>query len=96
LQSKDTAIPPKCKNYETRNQCLSLVQELTVDNQEGTYIVIDYLRSNLLSNNVSWFWRTPRRTDWSVTAENKIGRSGTGYVGLKNIGCICYMNSIMQ
>lgn len=23
-------------------------------------------------------------------------KSSTGFVGLKNIGCICYMNSIMQ
>ena len=23
-------------------------------------------------------------------------KSPTGYVGLKNLGCICYMNSLMQ
>ena len=23
-------------------------------------------------------------------------KSTTGYVGLKNLGCICYMNSFMQ
>jgi len=23
-------------------------------------------------------------------------KSNTGYVGLKNLGCICYMNSFMQ
>lgn len=27
---------------------------------------------------------------------DKQEKSATGYVGLKNIGCICYMNSIMQ
>jgi len=47
-----------------------------------------------LSNSVSCYWRTPKRADWQVTADNKVARSITGYVGLKNIGCICYMNSI--
>lgn len=23
-------------------------------------------------------------------------KSSTGYVGIKNLGCICYMNSLMQ
>lgn len=33
--------------------------------------------------------------DWVITLQDKM-KSGTGYVGLKNLGCICYMNSFMQ
>ncbi len=41
------------------------------------------------------FWRSKRKRDWYVT-EKQQERSPTGYVGIKNIGCICYMISIMQ
>ena len=41
------------------------------------------------------FWRTPRKVDWAITVHQQ-ERSLTGFVGLKNIGCICYMNCIMQ
>jgi uncharacterized UBP type Zn finger protein len=40
-------------------------------------------------------WRTRRVDDWVITLQDKM-KSGTGYVGLKNLGCICYMNSFMQ
>ena len=54
------------------------------------------MRDTIYSSDVSWFWRTPRNTDWSITTNDKQEKSSTGYVGLKNIGCICYINSIMQ
>jgi len=40
-------------------------------------------------------WRTRRLDDWTITLFDKM-KSSTGYVGLKNLGCICYMNSFMQ
>lgn len=40
-------------------------------------------------------WRTRRYHDWNI--QPKINeKSSTGYVGLKNLGCICYMNSLLQ
>lgn len=41
------------------------------------------------------FWRTPRRNDWTV-AVNQQERAVSGFVGLKNPGCTCYMNSVLQ
>ena len=76
--------------------CLSLVKELTIENAAGIRALVDYMRQNIYSSNVSWFWRTPRGTDWAITTVNKQEKSSTGFVGLKNIACICYMNSIMQ
>lgn len=96
VTTRSSAVAPKCKTGETRSECLSLIKELCDNYEEGTLLFVEYLRDIVFSNNVSWFWRTPRRTDWSITAENKQERSATGYVGLKNIGCICYMNSIIQ
>ena len=72
-----------------------MIRELCVNNETGNQMFIEYLRDDVFGNNVSWFWRTPRKSDWQITAENKFEKSSTGYVGLKNIGCICYMNSIV-
>ena len=96
LVSKDTNMPPKCKSKNTRYACLNLVRELTIENQVGLRTLVDYMRETIYSSNVSWFWRTSRTQDWSITTNDKQEKSETGYVGLKNIGCICYMNSIMQ
>ena len=96
LQSKTAPVPPKCKTVTSREKCLSLIKELCVDNENGISMFVSYLRDEVSNNNVSCFWRTPRKSDWGITAENKHERAITGYVGLKNIGCICYMNSIIQ
>jgi ubiquitin carboxyl-terminal hydrolase 9/24 len=40
-------------------------------------------------------WRSKRLEDWGITINDK-SKSSTGYVGLKNLGCICYMNSFNQ
>lgn len=93
---KHTNMPPKCKSKNTRYACLSLVKELTIDNQVGVRTLVEYMRKTIYSSNVSWHWRTPRGSDWTITTNDKQEKSVTGYVGLKNIGCICYMNSIMQ
>ena len=76
--------------------CLSLVKELTIENAAGTRALVDYMRQNIYSSNVSWFWRTPRGLDWAITTVNKQERGSAGFVGLKNVACICYMNSVLQ
>jgi ubiquitin carboxyl-terminal hydrolase 9/24 len=38
-------------------------------------------------------WRTKKETDWDVKLYND-EKSATGRVGIKNLGCICYMNSL--
>ena len=67
-----------------------------MNNPVGLRSFVDYMRDTIYSTNVSWFWRNPRMADWQITTNDKLERSSTGFVGLKNIGCICYMNSIMQ
>ena len=84
-------MPPKCKNNATRERCLELLNELCIQNTEGIQILIRYLKEHISET----FWRTPRKSDWQISVHQQ-ERSLTGFVGLKNIGCICYMNSIMQ
>jgi ubiquitin carboxyl-terminal hydrolase 9/24 len=40
-------------------------------------------------------WRTNKDHDWNISLMDS-EKSSTGYVGIKNLGCICYMNSLFQ
>jgi ubiquitin carboxyl-terminal hydrolase 9/24 len=91
LIQKAKAMPPKCKHTTTRERCLELLGEVARENPEGVQMLTRYLKTHISET----FWRTPRKTDWQITVHQQ-ERSLTGFVGLKNIGCICYMNSIMQ
>ena len=62
----------------------------------GLRMFTDYMRDTIYSSDVSSSWRTPQKLNWTVQVQDKHERSATGFVGLKNIACICYMNSIMQ
>ena len=42
-------------------------------------------------------WRTGNFSDWSIeTAERADNNKKKGYAGLRNFGCTCYINSLMQ
>lgn len=55
------------------------------------HIVLTYLGD--FNQNPSW--RTNKDLDWNISLMDS-EKSATGYVGLKNLGCICYMNSLFQ
>ena len=91
LMSKSKALPPKCKHNMTRENCLKLLIVLCLDNSTGVLDLIHYLKRYIGET----FWRTQRKVDWQISVHQQ-ERSMTGFVGLKNIHSICYMNSIMQ
>ena len=70
---------------------MELLRILCKDNLDHKVYVTEYLKDNVCSEN---FWRTPRKVDWTIAAQQQ-ERSLTGFVGLKNLGCICYMNSLL-
>lgn len=82
---------PKCKKYETRQAALNLVSVLSRDCLENLVVVLNYLKG--LQGQATW--RTKKETDWDVKLYND-EKSLTGRVGIKNLGCICYMNSLNQ
>lgn len=91
LLEKGAITGPKCKSPESRRIAIMLLQSMTVGANEITVRAVEYLKKLLLNH----FWRTSSSSDWnilSMTAE----RNKTGYAGLENLGCTCYMNSLMQ
>ncbi|KRX03838.1 hypothetical protein PPERSA_04633 [Pseudocohnilembus persalinus] len=96
------SIYPKAKNYETRKSALNLLVSLLVQNQKTTnqqgnkqelevynpsQETYEFLRQFLVNGN----WRTKSQNDWSVITY--LQRHKSGYVGLRNLGCTCYMFS---
>lgn len=84
--------PPLCKHPMTRRSCLELLRILCMDENKYKFFIANYLK-DIVCKETSW--RTPRKVDWAVQVHQQ-ERSLSGFVGLKNLGCICYMNSIFQ
>ena len=89
-----TILPPKCKNAETREKAFNLLSSILLYHVNPSSAVPEIISKfkSLLSNA---FWRTNSLLDWSISPYN-MEKSITGYVGLKNLGCTCYMNSLIQ
>lgn len=82
---------PKCKSHDTRKHALNLVAVLSRDNLANLSHVLSYLTEFQKAAT----WRTPKESDWSIKLYND-EKSSTGHVGIKNLACICYMNSLNQ
>ena len=89
--SRKKVRPPKCKNNVTRNEVFRLINVLARDCLENLDIVLSYIRG--LQDNSSW--RSRKQQDWFISPHHD-EKSITGYVGIKNLGCICYMISLFQ
>ncbi len=68
-----------------------MLEILCHNNQVGIKSLIHYMKRSVNEK----FWRSKKRADWSMP-NNQQERSLTGFSGLKNLGCTCYMNSILQ
>eukprot|EP00826_Nyctotherus_ovalis_P008316 TRINITY_DN12148_c0_g1_i1.p1 TRINITY_DN12148_c0_g1~~TRINITY_DN12148_c0_g1_i1.p1 ORF type:complete len:244 (+),score=68.15 TRINITY_DN12148_c0_g1_i1:277-1008(+) len=86
-----SSIPPKCKSEASRKAALNLLFMLCRDSPSTISKALEYL----MPIHTKASWRTNRRSDWAIVAESD-EKSTTGYVGLKNLGAICYMNSLLQ
>lgn len=81
----------KCKSEHTRNSAFKLIATMLI--RLPHCIPIFYIMG--LTVLKTGYWRTRRSTDWNIT--NKVSeKSQTGYVGIENPGCICYMTSFFQ
>ncbi|CAD8174555.1 unnamed protein product [Paramecium pentaurelia] len=74
------------QSQDTRKAGYEIVQKLFA-NQKLMLIFEQYFSCA--------FWRTSSNTNWNIV-QTQQSKSQTGFVGLRNLGCICYMNSLMQ
>ena len=81
---------PKCKSGLARLAGFKLLAALGSD--EG---VLDYVLSVLKGFQSDLSWRKPKLACW-LHSFNPHEKSTTGYVGIRNLGCTCYMNSMLQ
>jgi len=88
---KNAVPPPKCKSFHSRQAAFNLLLALAAKCDENLLEIIHFV----MPIHVEGPWRTKRYVDWHITAKDN-EKSLTGYVGLKNLGCICYMNSQLQ
>lgn len=84
-------LAPKCKHSITRKEAFNLLKELCIHNPEALKSVLTYLSSQHQDPS----WRSPRSADWNYHPRAN-EKSETGYVGMKNLGAICYMISSLQ
>jgi hypothetical protein len=79
---------PICKHDITRKYALQLLSQLFGKNSlEQVAAFLEPLIKN-------GSWRTNKREKWFIQASKLAQR--TTHVGLVNLGCTCYMNSLMQ
>jgi len=80
----------KCKSSDSRDIAYRLLINLSTGNQRNADIVLGCL-SQLINN----YQKINTNTSWKYSPSNDT-RSIWGYAGIKNLGCICYMNAMLQ
>jgi len=80
--------PPKCKSRESRSALYKLLGTLTEDSAEN-------LNQLLMNCVIPLTNRVTPSTAWKYLPSLDT-RSFHGYSGIKNLGCICYMNAMHQ
>ncbi|KAL6077589.1 USP domain-containing protein [Balamuthia mandrillaris] len=72
----------KCKTSPSRTSCFHLLLELAHGCQQNLHRIIQLL--------------FPQQDHSKLVLEKPTVKNSSGYVGLRNPGCICYMNSLLQ
>jgi ubiquitin carboxyl-terminal hydrolase 9/24 len=83
--------PPKCKSDDNRQLAFGIL-EIACEKKPGS---LNQIITYLSKFHEDPHWRTGKYTDWNYSPV-ALEKSTTGYVGLKNLGNICYMNSTLQ
>ncbi len=80
--------PPKCKHATSRKIAFAFLEELSRGSAEN----LAFLSEEMVPHHANPAVTISKR-GYSVPS---LPKSSTGYVGLKNLGCICYMNATIQ
>jgi ubiquitin C-terminal hydrolase len=90
-EHKGGLLPPKCKSKPSRESAFRLLATLVQDCETNMKELIKLL----LPYHVTTHSNGNDLSEWDFKSESQ-QKSPVGYVGIKNLGCICYMNSLIQ
>ena len=84
------SVQPKCKSTSARLAGFKLLASLCLETSicDSVLAVLSHYHQDLS-------WRKSSALHWAVSYITN-EKSTTGFVGLKNLGCTCYMNSMLQ
>lgn len=91
VEASSYAPFPKCKSSGSRQSAYKLLSAISYNQPE----ILKKIISHLKDSHVLGYWKTKKFLDWKISLQND-EKSQSGFVGLKNLGCTCYMNSLIQ
>jgi ubiquitin carboxyl-terminal hydrolase 9/24 len=91
VQASSSAPFPKCKTSGSRQSAYKLLSAISYNQPETLKKIISILRDS----HALGYWKTKKFLDWKISLQND-EKSPSDFVGLKNLGCTCYMNSLLQ
>lgn len=97
FQNKEITSAPsgQKENFLNKNTIIDIVFRIIKEafsiSNEALHSFLDNLTDIMKGGN----WRSNKKNSWDYNPILK-QKSLTGYVGLKNLGCTCYMNSVLQ
>eukprot|EP01080_Neovahlkampfia_damariscottae_P001684 gene1684-453_t len=82
-------LPPKCKSKKSRKATFQLIVELiNKEKEEDEYKILLTLLKELINESKKTYWFFTSSGEGILTKKN--------FIGLKNAGSTCYMNSLLQ
>lgn len=110
VSAASVAAPPMAKNARTRQEAFKLLLALSKGSATACSLVLRLLAGQHFAGDHGASLLSPSNDDeresrsskgrhapeWELTVEAEEPKSETGYVGLLNLGCICYMNALLQ
>lgn len=90
-ENRELVHPPKCKSSPSREAAFSVIEELAARSES----IFSYVIKQLMPHHEPGFTSGPGVNEFKFVPEVST-KSSVGYVGLKNLGCTCYINSLLQ